>query len=351
MKNILLKSPIYYGLLLIIGLLSSCQKEQITLSADAHDTFFLEEKGNSMPIQVHGNVASNKMLVIIHGGPGGNGITYRDEYVKNNVEKEFAVVYWDQRLAGAAQGNSSSSEIALFKADTRKVLQLLKSRYGADKKMYVMGHSWGGFVTPYFLEDSNNQDLVKGWIQVDGAHNYYKNDSLTKEMLLVYGKKEIAKAKNTDKWQEIVDFCNAHPYNESADVAFSLNRYAGRAEGYLDEVTAPIGSGSLLTRLTANNFAATAQISNIVKSALIDKIDRQAYDKQISENLYKIKVPTLLLWGRHDFVCPIGLKDDIKKYIGSKDISEKTFEKSGHSPMLNEPAAFWTEVITWVKKH
>ena len=33
--------------------------------------------------------------------------------------------------------------------------------------------------------------MVKGWIHVDGAHNYSLNDSLTKEMLLFYGKKEI----------------------------------------------------------------------------------------------------------------------------------------------------------------
>jgi pimeloyl-ACP methyl ester carboxylesterase len=335
--------------LLIISILAACQKEKISLGADVHDIFFLEEKGSSLPIQVHGNVASNKMLVIIHGGPGGSGITYRDEYVKNNVEKEFAIVYWDQRLAGATQGNNTDDSISIFKTDVKKVFRLLKYRFGADKKMYVMGHSWGGFLTPYFLEDGNNQDLVKGWIQVDGAHNYYKNDSLTKEMLLVYGKKEIAKSKNTDKWQPILDYCNAHPYNENFDIAFQLNRYASRAESYLDEVT-PSGS-SLLNSLISNKVPITSGVTNTYLSALVKKIDRQTYMEPISQNLKKIKIPTLLLWGRHDFVCPIGLADDIKKNIGSKDVSEKVFEKSGHSPMVNEPEVFWTAVINWVKKH
>jgi pimeloyl-ACP methyl ester carboxylesterase len=343
---------IIFNLLIIIGL-SSCQKEKITIGTDANDVFFLQENGNALPIQVHGNTASKKMLVIVHGGPGGGGsILYRDNNVINSVEKECAVAYWDQRFGGASQGSTSNSDITTFKSDIKKVLQLLKSRYGSDTKMYIMGHSWGGFLTPYFLEDGNNQDLVKGWIQVDGAHNYYKNDSLTKEMLLFYGKKEIAASRNTARWQEVVNYCTAHPYNESSDVSVQLNRYAGESEGYISEVKAGASISSIILDGSKNdNFPITAQLVNLYNSALVLKIDRQAFAIQISENLYKIKLPTLLLWGRYDFVCPIGLREDIKKNISSRDVSEKVFENSGHSPMFNESAAFWNEVINWVKVH
>jgi pimeloyl-ACP methyl ester carboxylesterase len=343
---------IVFNLLIIISL-SSCQKEKITISSDAQDAFFLQEGGNALPIQVRGNTASKKMLVIVHGGPGGGGsILYRDNNVINNVEKEMAVAYWDQRFGGASQGNSSNSDVASFKNDIKKVLQLLKSRYGNDTKMYIMGHSWGGFLTPYFLEDGNNQDIVKGWIHVDGAHNYSKNDSLTKEMLLFYGKREIAANKNTATWQEIVNYCNAHAYNESFDVSTQLNSYAGQAEGYMSEVKAGASNLSIaLEGANTNKFPITAQLANLYNSARVLKIDRKAYPIPISENLYKIKLPTLLLWGRYDFVCPIGLKADIKKNIRSTDVFEKTFEQSGHSPMFNEPEAFWGTVVNWVKTH
>jgi pimeloyl-ACP methyl ester carboxylesterase len=346
MKKIIL------NLLIIIGL-SSCQKEKITIGTDVQDSFFLQEEGNALPIQVRGNTASKKMLVIVHGGPGGGGsILYRNNYVINNVEKEFAVAYWDQRFGGASQGSTSNSDIASFKSDIKKVLQLLKSRYGDDTKMYIMGHSWGGFLTPYFLQDGNNQDIVNGWIHVDGAHNYPQNDSLTKEMLLVYGKREIAGNRNTATWQEIVNYCNAHAFNESFDVSTQLNSYAGQAEGYIAEVKAGVSNLSIaLEGSKTNNFPITAQLVNLYNSARVLKIDRQANPIPISENLYKIKLPTLLLWGRYDFVCPIGLKDDIKKNIRSTDVSEKTFENSGHSPMINEPEAFWSVVVNWVKVH
>jgi pimeloyl-ACP methyl ester carboxylesterase len=342
MKNILFS-------LWVILILASCQKEQITLSADAHDTFFLEEKGNSMPIQVHGNVASNKLLLVVHGGPGDNAIDYRDEYVKSNVEKEFAMVYWDQRLSGSTQGNATEIDISLYKNDLKKVIQLLHFRYGSSKEIYLFGHSWGGLLAPYFIEQDNNQDMVKGWIQVDGVHNFTMNDSLTHNMLLNYAKNEILAGKNMVKWQEIQDYCNTHAFNESLDVSNQLNIYAWLGQTLIENIQAP-ASQSLYYRATANNASVISQTIN-GEISYRKRINKQAYNLSISENLYKIKLPTLLLWGRHDFICPIGLTDDIKKYIGSIDVTEKTFEKSGHSPMLNEPAAFWTEVITWVNAH
>ncbi len=343
---------IIFSLLILISL-SNCQKEKIAIGTNVDDAFFLEEDGNAIPIRVKGNTTSKKMLVIVHGGPGGGGsILYRDNNVINTIEKEFAVAYWDQRMGGASQGSISNSNVASFKSDIKKVLQLLKSRYGNDTKLYLMGHSWGGFLTPYFLQDGANQNMVNGWIQVDGAHNYFKNDSLTKEMLLLYGNQEILANRNTAIWQDIVNYCDAHSYNESFEVAAQLNSYAGKAEGYMSEVKAGVNVlSSALDGATINNFPITAQLLNLYNSARIRKIDRQAYTIPISKNLNKITIPTLLLWGRYDFVCPIGLKADIKKNIGSTDVSEKTFENSGHSPMFNESEAFWNTTLNWLRIH
>jgi pimeloyl-ACP methyl ester carboxylesterase len=338
--------------LLIIICLFSCQKEKITIGTDAHDVFFLRENGSSLPIQVHGNTASKKILVTLHGGPGGSSFSFReDDYVRNNLEKEFAVAYWDQRFAGASQGSTSNSDIPSFKSDLKKVLQLLKSRYGNDTKLYLMGHSWGGFLAPYFLIDGSNQDLLKGWIQVDGAHNYTKADSLTKEMMLFYGKREIAANRNTQEWQEIVNFFNAHAYNESRDVSLQFTKYSARAQGYFLPSSTKLNLGGGIGDLQSSKFPVTASVSNYIISSSILKIDSQATSIPISENLYKIKLPTLLLWGRYDFNCPLGLKDDIKKNIRSTDVSEKIFENSGHAPMLDESVSFWSAVVNWVKVH
>lgn len=310
----------------------------------ADDVFFLMLDGQSMPVRVAGNTASGKMMLIIHGGPGGYAIEYRDDYVIKNVEKEIAIVYYDQRYAGGAQGNGGEKHINFFRNDIKKLLQLLKEKYGYEKKIYLFAHSWGGFLAPYFLIDGDNQSLVEGWIQVGGAHNYYMNDSLTKEMLIYYGNREISLGRNTDEWEEIIQYCASHSFNESLEVAEQLNIYAHEAEDLIYEINQVDYSSSYFS----NNAPLISFYMNGVVSAW-SGIDIPAYTEPISCMLHKINIPTLLLWGKYDFVCPPELKDDIIQNISSSDVSERIFENSGHSPMFNERNDFWHVVVEWIK--
>ena len=85
----------------------SCQKEEISISENAADRFFLRSDKASMPVRVYGNTASKTFLIIVHGGPGGDDVVYRNDYVIQNLEPKFAVVYWDQRNSGASQGGGN----------------------------------------------------------------------------------------------------------------------------------------------------------------------------------------------------------------------------------------------------
>lgn len=323
-----------------------CQKESVTLSGMAEDHFFLKSGNQHMPITVAGNVDSKKFIVIIHGGPGGNGIAYRDNYAKELVEKEFAVVYWDQRFAGNTQGNGGNTDIAEFRKDIKKLLLLLGSKYGLDNNFYLFAHSWGGFLAPYFLVDGDNQEMVKGWIQIGGAHNYHLNDSLTREMLLHYGNIELAAGNNSSDWNEIVDWCNQNGF-EGLENASLLNGFAHRAEGLIQAVAEPEFSLDF-EQIQANAFL--SEWSNGIASA-IREIDNPTYTNPNTDQLFKIQLPTLLLWGKYDFVCPPELADDIENYIGSSDVEKISYSNSGHSPMNNEPIKFWEDVIEWVKTH
>ncbi len=337
-------------LITLVFALFSCQKENITKSGMANDLFYLESDGQKMPVFVAGNLDSNKMLLIIHGGPGGNAIIYRDDYVIENVEKEFAVVYWDQRFAGGSQGSSSVKDISAFRNDIKKLIILLKSLYGNSKQVYLFAHSWGGFLAPYFLIEDNNQDMADGWIQIGGAHNFYMNDSLTQQMLLFYGSQEILLDRNVKSWKPIVDFCDTADYKNIKN-AFKLNSYAHEAEGLMPDVIYPSYTfKEYFDWMFSNNVPYMAHFVNGVASG-VNKVYEPAYVTEISKNLHKITLPALLLWGKYDFVCPPGLMDDIYYNIGSADVSDYIFLNSGHSPMMNQPDLFWQIVVDWIKAH
>jgi pimeloyl-ACP methyl ester carboxylesterase len=336
---------IFIILTLAIGIITSCQRENFTHSGMANDHFFLQSNGQNMPVLVAGNLDSKKMILILHGGPGASSLYYREPYVRDVVEKEFVIVYWDQRYAGMTQGNGGSTDLNVFRDDVKKLIQLLKVKYGADQEIYLFGVSWGGFLAPYFLLHDSNKQMVKGWIQVDGAHNYSLNDSLTKEMLLVFGVRELNAGRNTDFWKEAVDWSNKHDYH-GIENSRKLNKYATEAETKLNEI-----EGYSLAKVPLTDNRSMGSLWANSASSYLQKIDLQAYDHTNSEELYKLTLPVLLLWGKYDFICPTGLADDIEANIGSTDVQKIIFEHSGHNAAFIELNLFWSEVINWMRKH
>jgi pimeloyl-ACP methyl ester carboxylesterase len=85
---------------MVFLILTSCQREKITLGTDVYDTFYVENAGASMHVLVAGNTAVKTFIVFVHGGPGISSLFYRTDYIRKNIEDKYAIVYWDQRNAG-----------------------------------------------------------------------------------------------------------------------------------------------------------------------------------------------------------------------------------------------------------
>jgi pimeloyl-ACP methyl ester carboxylesterase len=340
-------------ILLALALLAfSCQQEDITKTGIAKDHFYFENRGATMPVYLEGNISSNKILIMIHGGPGDGALYFNTPEATDIAEQEFAVAYWDQRLAGITQGNNHDIDLASYADDIKKLITVLRYRYGQDKKIYLLGHSWGGLLVPLFLVEENNQSTVNGWIQVDGEHNYAMSDSLSRANLINFGNKEISEGRNSDKWQEIVNYCNANDSKNNYEVARKINGLAHRTDELIADVTIGRSTKELIKYFIREyRYPITTFLSNGVYNNFIGEIDKQAYSQNVSDRLNTITLPTLLLWGKYDFICPEGLKDDIVNNIFSGDVTTKIFEHSGHNPMSNEPVAFWNTVTNWVKTH
>ena len=333
-------------------ILSGCQKEKISKTGIIKDHFYLENEDAKMPVYVEGNISSDKILIIVHGGPGDGSLYYNTDEATNIAEKEFAVAYWDQRLAGITQGNKEAVDIANYLIDMKKLILLLRYRYGQSKKIYLLGHSWGGLLVPLFIEEGSNQSLVAGWIQVDGEHNYAMSDSLSRVNLINFGTQQMAAGINTGKWKQIVNYCTANDPKNNYKVARNINQFAHDAEALISNVTPGRSvSEAIKFFIRKYRYPITTYLSNGVYNNFIGKIDEQAYKQNVNSKLNTITLPTLLLWGKYDFVCPLGLSTDIQNNISSADVALKIFNNSAHSPMFNEPAAFWTTVRNWVNNH
>lgn len=339
-------------MILLSGLTCACQKEEISLSTHTSETFYVDNAGASMRVLVEGNTASKAVIIIVHGGPGSTAYIYNTDYVGSHLEDKYAIAYWDQRNAGASQGGDDGSDLVLsqYVEDLKKVIQVIKYRYGKDISVFILGHSFGGLLTTAFLTKDDYQYMVKGWICVDGTHDYGLNDTLTRQMLLEVGQEQVAENKHVSDWNPIIDYCNVHSGNFTLDESAQLESYATDAETYMDSVN-QVNALALFKQFAfKDDIPLTSILFNYLYTSNSELAENLSHANYTPE-LYKITVPTMLMWGKFDFVCPIGLAVDIYLRIQSTQKKLVISQVSGHNFLFQDDSLFCASVADFVGKN
>ena len=80
---------------------------------------------------------------------------------------------------------------------------------------------------------------------------------------------------------------------------------------------------------------------------------QEALDNPLSDDLEKITIPSLLLWGRYDFVVAPTLGEEALVKLGTpeEDKSLIIFNDSGHSPMQEEPTLFMNALLDFIEQY
>lgn len=333
------------ALLLIIISCSvfSCSKDEN--SSNLEDTIFVRHKDADMPAYIQGNGSDNVFLIMLHGGPGGIGLGYRGAAF-DRIEKTCAVVYFDQRGSGMAQGSYAEDEvnIDLMAEDILALVKVIKSKYGNSARFFLMGHSWGGALGPATLLKDQNDFL--GWINVDGAHNGKGMYSEYISNFRRVASEQIEDENDIEYWNDVIDLTNnvAETYNKN-DIR-TLNIESFGAEDVLQDaglINKQVESeyNTILNYNLLTMFWNQLKIQSVLDDDLFENSD---YTDRLSE----ITIPSLVLWGKHDMVVPIKFAQESFDNLGSREKELVIFENSGHSPMGTEPDLFAEEVIEFV---
>lgn len=338
-------------LFIFILVLSGCQKTEITFSGHASETFYVENAGASMRVLVEGNTASKTLIIFVHGGPGAGSFIYNTDYIRENLEDKYAIAYWDQRNAGASQGNCNGDELNLDQMveDLKKVIQVLKYRYGQDISLFLLGHSFGGLLMTAFATKADYQTLINGLINVNGSHNYPLNETLTRNMLLTVGQQQLALNQNSEEWTDIINYCNSHSGNFTFNESVQLEKYAIDAEGFIPGVKQINIPAQILKYAIKNKYPLTSMLFNYIFSSNAD-LNKKLAKKEFSSFLYKVTVPVLVLWGKYDFVCPQELGDDFFMKVSSSEKSKIVSPVSGHNIMFQDEKLFCDAIAAFVQK-
>lgn len=238
------------------------------------------------------------------------------------LERTCTVVYYDTRASGRSQVPSDLGDINVgaFVED----LEALRVHLGIAS-FAVIGHSHGGYIAMNYA--LTHPDRLSSLVLVDAQ----------------VGVEEPGE----DLGQSLPRLAT------DSRLADALEAFTGSWEFDSDEQAT-----DLLRRILPLYFAnpegePLAQVRAALKSSRVSVVALRGTQHSdgmfpVREKLGRITTPTLVLAGKHDFICAPTQPDIIHR--GIKGSALMVFENSGHFPWIEEADRFFAEVGAFLRR-
>ncbi len=332
---------------------NSCEKEDLS---KLNDNFCVRRAGADIPAYVFGNGSEKVFLIWLHGGPGIGSLPDRTFSAFQELENNFAVVYFDQRGQGMSQGNYSKEKYSIWEMakDVKALALILKQKYGQDSKLFLMGGSWGGALGTVALIDIPTQELFSGWIEVDGAHDSPARNQGTIDLIKSVGYEQINLGNSVSYWTDAIQRMNSYDITNNND-CYSLNSEAYNAITVLqhDNIinTAEEANSETFKYMWLIDNPITTTINGSFSSYEIMEINNYPCCFSVTDSLHLIDIPTLLIWGKYDFVVSPSLGQSVFERISTQNKKLVILEKSGHNTVAEQPSEFVNEILDFIDEY
>lgn len=246
---------------------------------------------------VRGNLASGVFIIFNHGGPGSSAIFQASEDFFAELERDYALVFWDQRASGLSQGNAQPESLTLDD----------------------------------FLEDT---DLL-----VDVVHERY-----------AFAEAQLAAGRETRFWNDARDWIVSapEPATWGLDEYLAFREYLLASEPYWYDdvgVKAPVGA---LIFASPVSFALLSNEPN-----LLQHFNILAFDFSRPEAMGQITLPSLFLWGADDGISPPDMGLDAFESVATNPADKQlvVYPTSAHSPHFEQTDAVVGDLRDFVETY
>lgn len=273
----------------------------------------VEINGNRLAVEVLG--PEGAPVILTHHGAPGLGSRAEPRASFGRLADEYRVIVFDARGSGQSEGNGEFSH-EQWAAD----LDALREWAGVEQ-VVMAGGSYGGFMSMEYAIRYPHRvaAMVLRDTAADNSHselsraNALASDRVTVDMEK-FDRIDEGRVRDNDDlrdcWREILPL-----YDFEYDPA-AVERKV-EATPY---------------RYEAHNYAFSHNLPH--------------YD--LKEALPGVTAPTLITVGRTDWITPVSCSETIDRLI--PDSTLRIFEKSGHSPQIEEAEAWTDEVRTFLHR-
>lgn len=115
-------------------------------------SFIIDVNKNILHACISGNLGASTIIVTLHGGPGGNMEDMQQVSLCQELEKQYLMVYFDQRGCGKSHWDLRLGlSLDTLVEDVKCIVDEVKKRY-PTLSITLLGVSYGGFLGFSFIE-------------------------------------------------------------------------------------------------------------------------------------------------------------------------------------------------------
>jgi pimeloyl-ACP methyl ester carboxylesterase len=298
----------------------------------------VELGGLDQSVIIRGVDANKPVMLFLHGGPGSPEVAFV-RYFNPDIEKDYVMVYWEQRGAGKSYSASidpSTMNVEQLISDTRELSEYLIRRFNRDK-IFVMGHSWGSFLG--ILTAYHYPELFHAYIGIGQVCDQFKGEQLSYDWTL-----NQAMERNDRKAITMLQKLNfpdtTAAIDEWIDYVMVERRYVNRYGG---GTTRGITTMWPLVKIVMNSeFYTLSEKMNFMKASMFSL--KTMWLEVVNTNLFaaidSMQVPVYIFHGQSDYTTPYPLAREFYDQLRAPQKAFFSFEHSAHSPILEEPEKF-----------
>jgi proline iminopeptidase len=254
------------------------------------------------------------VAMVIHGGPGGDHSGFKPSF--SPLAARMQVVYFDHR----GQGRSDAADPATYTLDENvEDMEALRRHLGLGPIVSI-GTSYGGMVA--MAHAARYPDAVSHLILiVTAAHGGF-----------IQRAQEIVRERGTDEQRAVCETL----WTGGFRTVEQLRHYYA--------VMGPMYARSHHPAAADAGRARSIYSPEPLNRAFGPNGFLRNFD--LRPELPRITAPTLVLAGRHDWICPVEFSEEIARLIRDSDL--RVFEHSSHSIRSDEPESMVDAMVGFV---
>ncbi len=294
----------------------------------------IELNGSKQWISIRGKSKSKPVLLFLAGGPGGSQLAAVRTQLKG-LEEHFVVVGWDQPGSAKSFDSVPSKDLTpeRYIADGCQLATYLCKRFNQEK-IYLVGESWGSALGIWMVQ--KQPELFHSFVGTGQMVSFRDTEKYCYDLALKTAREkgDLGTVRKLEK-QGLPPYYGKGVAMKMANYLLYLFKVMNLNPAITDS------NHNTLQDMAGAEYGIYDKVNYIRGlTSTLNTVYQQLYELDLRKQAAELEVPIYFFEGRHDVNAPTALAEEYYNLLKAPAKKLIWFEKSGHTPWVNENELF-----------